>query len=924
MLADKYRRLLAATLGGPAGEAPSPRPDPLAALGWHLFLVAKHALLPPSPDLASQAHLLVACLALVAALAHRPHAPRPLPPPAPPQLPPAVAAAAEAVAAAAAAGGGGGGDGADALPASPPAAPVTPEAVADALRAVCDAAKAELPVAAEYLGALPEVFARALLAPSPPQPAASEAPLPHAPPHVTCLRDAFADESSVSAAAAALGCAYAATRPLVDERDFLPPRPQPPNPARITTAGGGAPTVAGLATPRRGTGGHIRGLTSPAGTPARGAAAAATAAAAAAAAATATAAAAAAAVVPSGLRTPGGPASAAANGHATTPGPSGRAPASLPAHLLASGGSGSGAGPFSPVGRALEAAAWLRSATLYPPNASGFAPFDAAVAAVPPSPLEAPLPPAIARFVDAVRPTEAVAPTRDRLLARLVEMAHAAYPDEPGGVASLMTTPAAAAMVAETAAAAPATTDAAPPPPITTAYGLVPGAVVAGGSAAVAAAEAALLGGSGGGGGGAGPAPAAPHHSSAPFGRSASRAATPVTPTDKRRAAAALYWRQLGLLLRKEAKAVAPPEPAPAPPPPGELPPPFGSDFAFDASGLGFAGAQPSGTPAQPSPADVPDMCSLLAADTFHRSLFAACCELVACGGGGGRGGGSALAPPTAASATALAAAAAASASLAQRLGVRPLDTTSLLPALVAADASLPREMKKALNRLAEAVVEKHAWAPGSSLYELLLVVTSGGAGRSGGCATGDDAAGTGAGGGSAEPFDAASAASQGVPLPASFAAARAAGGHAPTPADGPLRAFFSQVLLLSALRLTRLADRLGCPGSLLSSACAATEHALFEATHLFYGRQLDQLLLCALYGAAKAAEWHNRGGPLTFKDVIEAYRAAYRRDRGAQCPEDIYRAVVTEHAGGAALTVVRKEDIIKYACDALERRNRL
>ena len=55
---------------------------------------------------------------------------------------------------------------------------------------------------------------------------------------------------------------------------------------------------------------------------------------------------------------------------------------------------------------------------------------------------------------------------------------------------------------------------------------------------------------------------------------------------------------------------------------------------------------------------------------------------------------------------------------------------------------------------------------------------------------------------------------------------------------------------------------------------------ALYEQTHLFYNRHLDQITLCALYGVCKV---HNLG--ITFKEITHRYKQLHQ-------PE-IYRNVI-------------------------------
>lgn len=58
--------------------------------------------------------------------------------------------------------------------------------------------------------------------------------------------------------------------------------------------------------------------------------------------------------------------------------------------------------------------------------------------------------------------------------------------------------------------------------------------------------------------------------------------------------------------------------------------------------------------------------------------------------------------------------------------------------------------------------------------------------------------------------------------------------------------------------------------------------HVVTDHTGLLYGRHLDQVILCALYGVCKVNQLKN----ITFKDIITHYK------KQAQAKNSIFRTV--------------------------------
>ena len=311
---------------------------------------------------------------------------------------------------------------------------------------------------------------------------------------------------------------------------------------------------------------------------------------------------------------------------------------------------------------------------------------------------------------------------------------------------------------------------------------------------------------------------------------------------------------------------------------------------ANDADGaIAAAGAEPAQQP-------TPDLSALLQSEAFLRALACACVELLL------RATELHSQPQFAFPASCAA------------VHCSPIEVCPLLVSVIEADPHVPRELRRHLNTLAEHVLEQGGWERGSRLYDYLsamqrrasLLVRDpaeraarfphGSLPSAIGAVSDAGASGEGAAAQLLSPED-----QQQV--------AAAAG------AEALVRGFVSQVMTLASLRLQKLADKLNFPDTLRSSAVAAFEFALHDCTQLFYGRHLDQTVLCVLYGAAKAAEWPRREEPLLFRDIIGAYRAVYRRDRGVPAPEGIYRRVAMAYRQPvmATLEADRHDDVIKF-----------
>ena len=81
---------------------------------------------------------------------------------------------------------------------------------------------------------------------------------------------------------------------------------------------------------------------------------------------------------------------------------------------------------------------------------------------------------------------------------------------------------------------------------------------------------------------------------------------------------------------------------------------------------------------------------------------------------------------------------------------------------------------------------------------------------------------------------------------------------------------------------------------------------ALYEQTHLFYNRHLDQITLCALYGVCKV---HNLG--ITFKEITHRYKQLHR-------PE-IYRNVILRQTNPGFQVIESLSDSVAKPHEAMD-----
>ena len=137
---------------------------------------------------------------------------------------------------------------------------------------------------------------------------------------------------------------------------------------------------------------------------------------------------------------------------------------------------------------------------------------------------------------------------------------------------------------------------------------------------------------------------------------------------------------------------------------------------------------------------------------------------------------------------------------------------------------------------------------------------------------------------------------------------ASSSGTPGPDPAVvNSLRVFFAKVMRLSARRLADLCERLSLPAALTQQSYALVEHALYEHTSLLYNRHLDQVLLCAVYGACKVnKDTLLKGRTVPFREII------YQYEKQPQCREEVFWTVILTQTD-PELEVKQQGDIIEF-----------
>jgi len=135
-----------------------------------------------------------------------------------------------------------------------------------------------------------------------------------------------------------------------------------------------------------------------------------------------------------------------------------------------------------------------------------------------------------------------------------------------------------------------------------------------------------------------------------------------------------------------------------------------------------------------------------------------------------------------------------------------------------------------------------------------------------------------------------------------------------PSGGDSPvvllMRDFFKKATIIAAMRLAQLCESLDFAPfdhrDVLGKVYSVVKLAIMDRTHMLYGRHLDQLLLCALYGTCKVLRLER----MTFKEVMEHYKR--QSGPGTSARKDVLHHVVLSF-GENSLIPSEEGDIISY-----------
>eukprot|EP00252_Welwitschia_mirabilis_P023752 TRINITY_DN6812_c0_g1_i2.p1 TRINITY_DN6812_c0_g1~~TRINITY_DN6812_c0_g1_i2.p1 ORF type:complete len:432 (-),score=77.16 TRINITY_DN6812_c0_g1_i2:309-1604(-) len=92
--------------------------------------------------------------------------------------------------------------------------------------------------------------------------------------------------------------------------------------------------------------------------------------------------------------------------------------------------------------------------------------------------------------------------------------------------------------------------------------------------------------------------------------------------------------------------------------------------------------------------------------------------------------------------------------------------------------------------------------------------------------------------------------------------------GGGETCAETSINIFFQKVLKLAAIRIKSLSERLQTPDHIMDVIYKLMKVLLNQATHLFFNRHIDQLILCCFYGMTKVYNLK-----VMFKDIVDQYK---------------------------------------------------
>ncbi|XP_066337212.1 retinoblastoma-related protein 1 isoform X3 [Miscanthus floridulus] len=118
---------------------------------------------------------------------------------------------------------------------------------------------------------------------------------------------------------------------------------------------------------------------------------------------------------------------------------------------------------------------------------------------------------------------------------------------------------------------------------------------------------------------------------------------------------------------------------------------------------------------------------------------------------------------------------------------------------------------------------------------------------------------------------------------------------------DVTIQIFFSKILKLAAVRIRNLCERVQHV-ELTERVYNVFNQILDQQTTLFFNRHIDQLILCCLYGVAKACKVE-----LSFKELLNYYR------KEAQCKPEVFQNIYLGSRNRNDVLVSRHVDIITF-----------
>jgi len=262
---------------------------------------------------------------------------------------------------------------------------------------------------------------------------------------------------------------------------------------------------------------------------------------------------------------------------------------------------------------------------------------------------------------------------------------------------------------------------------------------------------------------------------------------------------------------------------------------------------------------------------------------------------------------------------------LERKLGVGAFDVEKLIDQFVRLEPTIPQDIRRHLHEIEERIVEQFAWEKGSSLFQLLRLAGRY-AGKRNTMETLSPAKESVKSGQDAETICGTRKGEVSTPAPVEEhqlgeREERDSGwlphalGNIADPSvlndlssvsklSGPEIAcaeFMKKAIMLSTERTDDLCSCLQLPAKTASCARGIVESVFLKRSNLLYGRHIDQIMLCSLYGACKACR-HS----IQFKEILIHYR------RQHQSRPEVYRNV-SIRLNYPSLDVAEKGDIIDF-----------